>query len=54
MALFPPKFKYEMSVSTLLRDISFNSQHIKNSSQGIGVRSSVIKIQQSAAIFAVK
>ena len=46
--------KNEMRVSTLVRDISFNSLHIKSSSHGIGVHSSVTKMQQSAVIFALK
>ena len=47
-------FKYEMRVLPLVRDISLNSQYIKNSSLGIGVHSSVTKMQQSALIFAMK
>ena len=38
---FSAQIKCEMRVSTLARDISFNSLHIKNSSHGIGVHSSV-------------
>ena len=54
MALFLPKLSYVMRVSTLVHDVSFNSLHIKNSSHGTGVHSSVTEMQQSAVIIEIK
>ena len=42
-----------MKVSTFVHDISFNSQHIKNSSHGIGVHSCVT-LDATKLIFALK
>ena len=52
MAPFLPKLSVRLEFRPY--DIYFNSLHIKNSSHGIRVHSSVTKMQQNAIIFAIK
>ena len=48
------QIKYEMRVWTLVRDISFNSQHIKNSSHDIEVHLSATRCHKVRLFFAIK